>query len=142
MIRVAPERQDTSLGGMPTSTRTTATLGNVTTTIIMLFTLPPLVYYIWICLAFNRGHLVLPSPEMLDYFPLPTATSVAIVAGWLIFQGLLQIYAPGKWVEGTPLPDGTRLKYKMNGWFAWWFTWAVLAAGGGTEPFSACDSGR
>ena len=57
MIRVAPERQDTSLGGMPTSTRTTATLGNVTTTIIMLFTLPPLVYYMWICLAFNRGHL-------------------------------------------------------------------------------------
>jgi ergosterol biosynthesis ERG4/ERG24 family protein len=105
-------------------------------TIIMLLTLPPLVYYIWFCLELNHGQLMLPSARMLDHFPLPTFTSVAIVAGWLIFQGLLQIYAPGKWVEGTPLPDGTRLKYKMNGWFSWWFTWAVLAAGLGLQLFS------
>jgi protein-S-isoprenylcysteine O-methyltransferase Ste14 len=58
------------------------------------------------------------------------------VAGWLIFQGLLQIFAPGKWVEGTQLSDGTRLKYKMNGWVAWWSTWAVLAAGLALEHFS------
>jgi Delta14-sterol reductase len=135
MIAFAPERRD-RLGGTPTSTRTTATLGNVMMTVIMLFTLPPLVYYIWFCLTFNRGHLVLPSAKMLGRFPLPTATSVAIVAGWLIFQGLLQIYAPGRWVEGTPLPDGTRLKYKMNGWIAWWVTWAILAAGVALSLFS------
>jgi protein-S-isoprenylcysteine O-methyltransferase Ste14 len=129
MIAVAPEREEDKLGGTPTSTRTTATLANVVITVILLFTLPPLVYYFWFCLEFNQGHFALPSVGMLTHFPLPTATSVAIVAGWLIFQGLLQIYAPGKWVEGTPLPDGTRLKYKMNGWYAWWFTWVVLAAG-------------
>ena len=128
-----------AVGGMPTSTRATATPGNVAMTIVMLFTLPPLVYYLWFCLAFNHGHFALPSAEMLQRFPLPTPASVAIVAAWLIFQGLLQIYAPGKWVKGPPLPDGTRLKYKMNGWFAWWVTWAVLAAGAAFGLYSpAC----
>jgi protein-S-isoprenylcysteine O-methyltransferase Ste14 len=35
-----------------------------------------------------------------------------------LLHALLQIIAPGPWVEGTPLPDGTRLKYKMNGLFS------------------------
>src|SRR5438105_2514155 len=98
-------------------------------TVAMLLTLPLLVYYLWFCLAFARGHPVLPSADMLRRFPIPTAASVCLVAGWLIFQALLQIYAPGKWVTGPLLPDRTRLKYKMNGWFSWWFTWAVLAVG-------------
>jgi protein-S-isoprenylcysteine O-methyltransferase Ste14 len=131
----APERSD-ALGGTPTSTRTTATPGSVMLTTVMLLTLPLLVYYIWFCLEFNRGQLMLPLAEMLDRFPLPTTTSVAIVTGWLIFQGMLQVVAPGEWVEGTPLLDGTRLKYKMNGWSAWWFTWAVLAAGVALQLFS------
>ena len=98
MTVVAPERQG-KLSATPTSRRTTATLGNVLMTVILLLTLPPLVYYFWFCLEFNQGHLALPSIGMLSRFPLPTATSAAIVAGWLIFQGLLQIYAPG---EGPP----------------------------------------
>ena len=104
-------------------------------TIILLFALPALVYYLWYCLTFNRGQLMLPSPEMLNRFPLPTATSVVIVAGWLIFQALLQICVPGEQVEGTPLPDGTRLKYTMNGWRSWWLTWAVLFAGVALQLF-------
>src|SRR5262249_27740464 len=86
-----------------------------------------LVYYMWMCLEYNGGNLGVPTVEWLRHFPLPTVSSVAIVAGWFLFQGLLQIYAPGKWVDGTPLADGTRLQYRMNGWFSWWFTWAVLA---------------
>jgi Delta14-sterol reductase len=128
----SPEQQDT-LGGKPTSRQTLATRGNVTMTIVMLFTLPLLVYYIWFCLAFHQGQLALPSREMLDRFPLPTGASVAIVSAWLMFQGLLQIYAPGRWVEGPPLLDGGRLKYRMNGRFAWWFTWLVLAGGVGLK---------
>jgi len=104
-------------------------------TIILLFALPALVYYLWYCLTFNRGQPMLPSPEMLNRFPLPTATSVVIVAGWLIFQALLQICVPGEQVEGTPLPDGTRLKYTMNGWRSWWLTWAVLFAGVALQLF-------
>src|SRR5256885_16750453 len=98
-------------------------------TIAMLLTLPLLVYYLWFCLAFTRGHLVLPSADMLRRFPMPTAASVGLVAGWLIFQTLLQIYAPGKWVKGPLLPHGTRLKYKMNGWVSWRRSPAELAVG-------------
>lgn len=126
----------TSLGGTPTSIRTTASPANVVLTIVLLLALPPLVYYLWFCLEYNHGKLALPSREMLMAIPAPTLTSVGIIAGWLIFQSLLQIYAPGKWAEGPPLPDGTRLKYKLNGWAAWWITWAVLAAGVALKLFS------
>ena len=97
--------------------------------VVLLIALPGIVYYLWFCLTFNDGELALPSVRMWETFPLPTAMSVGIFAGWLSCQALLQVYAPGKWVDGPPLPDGSRLRYKMNGWFCWWFTWAVLAAG-------------
>src|SRR3954463_14624797 len=86
MIKIASGPAE-ALGGTPTSTRTTASTINVTMTIVMLIALPPLVYYMWFCLAFNHGQLMLPSVEMLEHFPLPTTTSVAIVVGWLVFQG-------------------------------------------------------
>jgi protein-S-isoprenylcysteine O-methyltransferase Ste14 len=60
---------------------------------------------------------------------MPTTTSVAIYAGWFLFHAIMQIYAPGPWKDGTPLQDGTRLSYRMNGWFTWWFTWALIVGG-------------
>lgn len=118
-----------ALGGSATATRPTATRWNVVMTALLLVVLPPVVYYLWICLRFFDGKLVFPAADFLRHFPKPTWTSAAIVAGWLGFQAVLQIAAPGRWVEGTPLADGSRLKYRMNGWFSWWCTWAVLAAG-------------
>jgi protein-S-isoprenylcysteine O-methyltransferase Ste14 len=118
-----------ALGGTATATRPTATRFNVAMTALLLVALPPLVYYIWICLTFFDGKLVRPGVDLVRYFPMPTVTSASIAAGWLVFQGLLQIFAPGKSIEGPPLSDGSRLTYKMNGWFCWWFTWACLAAG-------------
>jgi protein-S-isoprenylcysteine O-methyltransferase Ste14 len=124
------------LGGTPTTNRATASVANVAVAALLLVLLPPLVYYFWICLDRFQGRLVIPTRAWFSYFPWPTATSVGMVAGWLLFQGLLQIYAPGRWVEGTPLLDGRRLRYKLNGWASWWTTWAVLAAGvaGGLIP--------
>ena len=129
LTTVASPGAASGLGGAPTAMRPTATRFNVVMTVVLLIALPPLVYYMWICLEYHNGALVWPSLEMATRFPLPTWTSVGILAGWFVFQGLLQICAPGKWIEGTPLADGTRLKYKMNGWFSWWFTWVVIAAG-------------
>ena len=96
--------------------------------------LPPLVYYLWICLEHNGGALMLPRSTadwawLVQRVPAPTWPAVAIVVGWFAFQAVLQIAAPGPWREGLPLRDGSRLRYRMNGWFAWWATWAVLAAG-------------
>jgi hypothetical protein len=60
--------------------------------------------------------------------PAPTPTAAAIVLGWLLLQGLLYLYAPGKLVNGMPRADGSRLVYKLNGWSSWWLTWTALAA--------------
>jgi delta14-sterol reductase/lamin-B receptor len=75
-----------------------------------------LVYYLWICAEFHRGNLVLPTAEDLYRIPPPTLESVGILAFWLAFQTALQLLAPGKWQEGTPLADGSRLRYHLNGW--------------------------
>ncbi len=37
--------------------------------------------------------------RLLGRVPAPTPTAAAIVLGWLLFQGLLQLYAPGKVVQ-------------------------------------------
>jgi len=95
---------------------------------VLLLLLPPFVYYMYFCMVQSSGNLMWPSFSMLKQIPAPTPTAVAIVVIWFALQAMLQVYAPGKWIEGVPLPDGSRLKYKMNGWFSWWATWAVVAA--------------
>src|SRR5438552_4174808 len=97
----------------------------------LLVALPPLVVYLWLCLRYNGGAFIVPRDMksfvgMLQLVPAPTWTATAIYLGWFCYHALMQQYAPGRWAEGTPLPDGTRLKYKLNGWFTWWFTWAAL----------------
>jgi protein-S-isoprenylcysteine O-methyltransferase Ste14 len=95
----------------------------------LMLLLPPLVYWMWICMVDHGGAMTVPSWDMVRRIPLPTPTSIAMFVGWFVFQALLQIYAPGPWTKGTPLADGSRLSYKMNGWFSWWATWFVLGVG-------------
>jgi protein-S-isoprenylcysteine O-methyltransferase Ste14 len=104
--------------------------------LVMLLALPLLVYYLWMSLEFNHGWPLTPSATLLGYVPRPTWSAMAIVVAWFVFQALLQIFCPGKWVEGTPLSDGRRLRYKMNGWFSWWATWAAAVAGVATGLWS------
>jgi Delta14-sterol reductase len=99
------------------------------TAIPMLVLLPLLVCYLWECLEFHGGALVVPTWQMVRRIPTPTTASVLIFGGWFLYHVLMQVYAPGRWHKGTPLKDGTRLSYKMNGWFTWWFTWVGLGAG-------------
>jgi protein-S-isoprenylcysteine O-methyltransferase Ste14 len=128
MTRIGTETSQT-IDGTPKSTRPAAARLRAAMIMVMLIALPSLVYYIWICLAFNRGQLAMPSAALLHDIPMPTPISVGILAGWLIFQGLLQKCAPGQWTRGAPLADETHLNYRMNGWFTWWFSWAAIAGG-------------
>src|SRR4030095_3470342 len=72
--------------------------------------------------------LVLPGWNLLSQIPAPTIASTALYGGWFLLQAGLQVFAPGEIHEGVPLADGSRLKYKMNGWFSFWFTMILAVA--------------
>ena len=52
-----------------------------------------------------------------------------IFSGWMLFQILLERVLPGEVVEGTLLPNKTRLKYRLSGHLQWWVTALVLTHG-------------
>ncbi len=102
--------------------------------ILMPILLPPLVYYMWLCLEVNEGKLMMISSmdelvRLAKMVPGPTLLATGMYFGWYLFHVVMQQYAPGPWAQGTPLKDGTRLPYRMNGWFTWWLTWALLGGG-------------
>ena len=103
-------------------------LADLAGALVLMIGLPSFTYYVWICVRDFGGALALPSSEMLSRIPAPDVTAIAVYAGWFLLQVLLQIAVPGQIHEGLPLADGTRLKYKMNGWFSFWFTMGLAAA--------------
>src|SRR2546430_15649653 len=90
--------------------------------LLLMFILPPLVYYAWFCIDHFDGALQVPSAAIIQQIPGPSLAAVVLYACWFLLQTALQIIAPGKIAEGAQLADGTRLKYKMNGWFSFWLT--------------------
>jgi Delta14-sterol reductase len=82
--------------------------------------LPLIVFYLWICLVEHDGAIFLPRTgeewrHLIGQIPLPSAQAVLLYGAWFVMQVLFQLYLPGKTVHGTPLRDGSRLPYKMNG---------------------------
>lgn len=94
---------------------------------LLMLALPPLVYYMWICMRYYNGNMHVPSNgaelrKLLSYVEGPSWKAIFLYGFWYILQVLLQVYAPGEMKDGVALADGSRLKYKMNGWFTWCFT--------------------
>ncbi len=103
--------------------------------------LPPFVYYLWICATFYGGALVWPTSwlewrELVAHVPGLTFSGVALYVGWFALQAALQAAMPGKQRMGMPLSNGTRLTYRMNGWWSFVVTLAVVGAlvWGGVVP--------
>lgn len=101
--------------------------------VLLLVGLPPLVYYLWICARFYEGALQAPATaaawaELLGHVPGPTWPAVGIFAFWFLLQAALQLWAPGRIRQGTPLADGSRLDYQLNGWFSFCFSLATIVA--------------
>lgn len=107
--------------------------GHVAGALLLMVGLPPLVYYMWICVRYYGGALQAPGSaeefrEFLGHIPGPTPAAAAIFAAWFLLQAGLQLWAPGKLRQGTPLADGSRLDYQLNGWISFCFTLLLLAA--------------
>jgi hypothetical protein len=91
-----------------------------------LLTLPALIYYVWICLTYHHGQLTLPLPHMLTQVPRPTLGSACVIIGWVGFEAVLQWFLPGRRAWGSPLADGRRLEYRLNGLLSLLATFGVL----------------
>ena len=88
--------------------------------LVGIIVLPLIVYYLWFCVERHKGMLFVPEPGDLTLIlgTMPSPTSLLIFGGWMLLHVILQIAGPGRWHDGTPLADGSRLKYKMNGLIA------------------------
>ncbi len=93
--------------------------------------LPAIVYYLYFCVAFNGGDLI--PGRRADWHGFlgairPTFGALAAYLAWVVFQALLFLALPGRTVEGLPLKDGSRLRYRLNGLAALLVTLVALGA--------------
>ena len=94
-----------------TKPRTLDVLGGL----LLMVALPPLTYYMWLCVNNFGGALVAPTVNLLLRIPAPTVTSVVLYGCWFLLQVILQIVAPGKVHEGVPLSEATCLRSGRSG---------------------------
>ncbi len=59
------------------------------------------------------------SPTLPSLQELWHPVAFAVLVFWFLFQAFIYLLPIGKTVEGTTLRNGTRLKYKMNGLYAY-----------------------
>jgi hypothetical protein len=104
--------------------------------LILILVLPPFVYWLWVSLAFHDGAPALSVPVAALVTALPTARMLLLYMAWCGLQAALAIVLPGRVVEGAPLAGGSRLRYRLNGWLAFWITLglALLLAAAGVLP--------
>lgn len=103
--------------------------------LVLILGLPLITAYFFFCVRFNGGAL-LPDPHAdvagLLAALVPTPQAAALYLGWFGLQAALQAWAPGPIVDGTELPYGGKLRYKLNGLASVGATAAVVAGLVGT----------
>jgi protein-S-isoprenylcysteine O-methyltransferase Ste14 len=92
--------------------------------------LPLLTFGLWAAVRLNSGSIFLWRIDAEGWRIAarslrPTGLDAAVAFGWIAIQALFQSVLPGRRVQGRPLPDGSRLTYRMNGLAAF-----VLSVGG------------
>lgn len=89
-------------------------------------------FWVWFCLIsvlHYDGRLVMPDAEFWSHIAAPNLEMLGFYLGWLLLQAGLYLFLPGKAEQGQPLPDGTRLDYRLNGLLSFVISvglWAVL----------------
>ncbi len=93
----------------------------------MIVFLPLLTWYFAISFIHYDAKLVIPDAAFWSHVEPPTLASVGFYLLWIAFQAALFHWLPGRPVEGSPLPDGRRLGYRLNGLLALALTVGVAA---------------
>src|SRR5690606_24302167 len=92
--------------------------GGVPGNLLLVLVLPVVVAFLHFSVKYNDARLfAYDGADWEGFFRalVPTWEAAAIYLGWFALQALLQAFAPGPIVQGTPLPNGKHLLYKMNG---------------------------
>src|SRR5262245_54951467 len=87
---------------------------------LMVLALPPITLFLVSSVLFGGGALFEPLKIVA-----PTAVTVTVFLGWLLFQAALMRFLPGRVVQGMPRKDGTTLPYRINGLLALCITLAL-----------------
>ncbi|GAC1317603.1 MAG: delta(24(24(1)))-sterol reductase [Chloroflexota bacterium] len=95
--------------------------------------LPLLVYYLWLSLDSNGGAAIIPRSgaeliSLVRNIPTPTPFAAVMFIAWFSFQAALQALLPGRRVVAPMASNPGGLEYRLNGWLAWWTTWACFSA--------------
>ena len=90
---------------------------------LALVALPLSSWYLATMAQHYSGRILIPQSRaeldvLLSHVAVPSLAGILLFLGWLVFQALLSLYAPGRTVLGEPLEDGTRLAYRVNGFAA------------------------
>ncbi|KAI3775184.1 hypothetical protein L1987_49753 [Smallanthus sonchifolius] len=108
--------------------------------ITLLSTCPPFVILLWYTMVHQDGSILNTFNYLKEHgiegfvniWPKPTAVAWKIIACYALFEAALQLWLPGKTVEGPVSPTGNKPVYKANGVLAyavtlvtyislWWF---------------------
>ena len=95
-----------------------------------------LLYYVYYCLQHNNGRLwiahsfddVTAALHTITTNAAPTWFAAVLYFGFLGFEGLLALVAPGLQLTGRPDETGQKLTYNCNAYVSWWVTLATIAA--------------
>ncbi|XP_042529386.1 delta(14)-sterol reductase LBR [Dipodomys spectabilis] len=110
-----PQRKDLEFGGVPGALLITLGL--------------PVFLFLLLLMCEQQDPSLLSFPPPLPAWADVWETRVCgVYLLWFLVQALFYLLPVGKVVEGTPLVDGRRLKYRLNGFYAFTLTLAGVGA--------------
>lgn len=121
--------QGTTEGSSPTQTEADQ-FGGPAGALLLTVVMPLVSFYLWAAVDQHGGSLWVPKSlaDLVAMFPVPTATSAGLLAGWIVVHAALYVLGPGPTVHGRPAFNGEQAQYRINGLFAFVVTTAALVA--------------
>ncbi|XP_048213549.1 delta(14)-sterol reductase LBR [Perognathus longimembris pacificus] len=114
-VTPSPQKKDLEFGGVPGA-------------LLIMLGLPVLLFLLLSMCEQKDPSLLNFPPPLPAWGDLWEARVCGVYLLWFLVQALFYLLPVGKVVEGTPLVDGRRLKYRLNGFHAFVLTSVVIGA--------------
>uniref|UniRef100_F7ID02 Delta(14)-sterol reductase LBR n=2 Tax=Callithrix jacchus TaxID=9483 RepID=F7ID02_CALJA len=100
--------------------------GGVPGVLLIMFGLPVFLFLLLLMCKQKDPSLLNFPPPLPALYELWETRVFGVCLLWFLIQALFYLLPIGKVVEGTPLIDGRRLKYRLNGFYAFILTSAII----------------